>query len=138
MCQILLVEDHDDTRRTFASLIRSWGHDVFPVKSVARGIAFLEVHNVDVILSDLGMPDRDGYDLMAEVRRKDQRVMAIAVSAFSAVSDRQRSREAGFDMHFPKPVDIETLRLVLARTLARAEGMRNTMLEFDRLPLEVT
>jgi len=137
MCQILLVEDHDDTRRTFASLLRTWGHDVFAVRSVASGIAFLEVHKVDVILSDLGMPERDGYDFMANVRRRDQRVMAIAVSAFSAVSDRRRSREAGFDMHFPKPVDVETLRKVLARMLARAEGTYDPWNDRNRAPLEV-
>ena len=122
MCQILIVEDHDDTRRAFATLLRTWGHDVFAVRSVSNGLAFLNVHRVDVILSDLGLPDRDGCDFMADVRRKDSRVMAIAVSAFCAASDRQRSRDAGFDMHFPKPVDMETLRKVLSRTLSRAEG----------------
>ena len=119
MCAILLVEDHDDTRRVFAKLLTSWGHDVSPAASVASGLAFLDNHHADVILSDIGLPDRDGYEFMTAVRRTDPHVLSIAISAFSMAADKRRSHEAGFNLHFPKPVDLAGLRLVLAGVAAR-------------------
>jgi two-component system CheB/CheR fusion protein len=115
MCSILLVEDHPDTQRAFAAILRSWGHDVATADSAARGLEFLEENEVDVILSDIGMPDQNGYDFIAEVRRRNTRVTAIAVSAYFTAADHERGHEAGFDMHFSKPVDLLSLRLALAR-----------------------
>ena len=115
MCSILLVEDHDDTRQAFAGLLRNWGHEVFTSDSSARGLAFLDANGVDVILSDIGLPDKDGYAFIAQVREKNSKVMAIAMSAFFTAGDRCRCREAGFDMYYPKPVDLLSLQIVLAR-----------------------
>jgi two-component system, chemotaxis family, CheB/CheR fusion protein len=115
MCSILLVEDHPDTQRAFAAILRSWSHDVTASASAAGGLAFLEDNEVDVILSDIGLPDQDGYEFIAEVRRRNSEVIAIAVSAYFTATDQERGREAGFDMHFSKPVDLLGLRLSLAR-----------------------
>ena len=115
MCSILLVEDHPDTQRAFAAILRSWGHNVNVSDSAAGGLAFLEESDVDVILSDIGLPDQNGYDFIAEVRRHNSDVMAIAVSAYFTAADQERGHDAGFDMHFSKPVDLLSLRLALAR-----------------------
>lgn len=115
MCSILLVEDHQDTQRAFASILRSWGHDVATSDSAESGLEFLHEKEVDVILSDIGLPDQDGYDFITEVRRRNSKVMAVAVSAYFTAADQQRGRDAGFDMHFSKPVDLLSLRLALAR-----------------------
>jgi CheY-like chemotaxis protein len=115
MCSILLVEDHPDTRRAFAAILRSWGHDVATSDSAAGGLEFLTENEVDVILSDIGLPDQNGYDFIAQVRRENSRVTAIAVSAYFTAADQERGHEAGFDMHFAKPVDLLSLRLALAR-----------------------
>jgi DNA-binding response OmpR family regulator len=79
----------------------------------------LDTTTVDVILSDIGLPDQDGYAFIAKVRQKNSDVTAIAISAYFTANDRRRGREAGFDMYFPKPVDLLTLRLVLARMTSR-------------------
>ena len=115
MCSILLVEDHPDTRQAFAAILRSWGHEVATADSAGGGLEFLAENEVDVILSDIGLPDRDGYDFIAEVRRHNSQVTAIAVSAYFTAADQERGRAAGFDMHFSKPVDLLSLRLALAR-----------------------
>lgn len=115
MCSILLVEDHPDTQRAFAAILRSWGHDVAASASAAGGLVFLEENDVDVVLSDIGLPDRNGYDFIAEVRRTNAEITAIAVSAYFTAADQERGRDAGFDMHFAKPVDLLSLRLALAR-----------------------
>jgi CheY-like chemotaxis protein len=114
MCSILLVEDHDDTRFAFSKLLRSWGHEVSSAGSVGSGLAFLEQNSVDVILSDLGLPDGDGCELMTAVRRTNRGVMAIAISAYCMAGEKERTRDAGFDMHFPKPVDLVSLHHVLS------------------------
>lgn len=119
MCSILLVEDHSDTRRAFAVLLESWGHQVSTTDSAAGGLAFLNGNNVDVILSDIGLPDQDGYDFISQVRRNDSRVIAIAVSAYFTAADQLRGQEAGFDMYFAKPVDLMDLRFTLARVSAQ-------------------
>lgn len=115
MCSILLVEDHPDTQRAFAAILRSWGHDVAASASAAGGLAFLKENNVDVIVSDIGLPDQNGYDFITEVRRKNTQLSAIAVSAYFTAADQERGHRAGFDMHFAKPVDLLSLRLALAR-----------------------
>lgn len=115
MCSILLVEDHQDTQRAFASILGSWGHDVATSDSAESGLGFLRDNEVDVILSDIGLPDQNGYDFIAEVRRHDSQVTAIAVSAYFTAADQERGHDAGFDMHFAKPVDLLSLRLALAR-----------------------
>jgi CheY-like chemotaxis protein len=116
MCSILLVEDHVDTRRAFAAILRSWGHTVATRGCVAGGLRFLDDNEVDVVLSDIGLPDRNGYEFIAEARERTPHMTAIAVSAYFTAADQERGRDAGFDMHFAKPVDLTALQRVLDRT----------------------
>lgn len=115
MCSILLVEDHLDTRRAFAAILRSWGHTVSTSDSVAGGLSFLDDNEVDVVLSDIGLPDRNGYEFIAEARQRTPHITAIAVSAYFTAADQRRGHDAGFDMHFAKPVDLVGLQRVLER-----------------------
>ena len=115
MCAILLVEDHYDTRLAFAAILRSWGHRVDASDSVASGLAFLGANAVDVVLSDIGLPDRNGYDFIAEARKRYPGMATIAISAYFTAADQKRGNDAGFDMFFAKPVDLTALRRVLER-----------------------
>jgi len=115
MCAILLVEDHYDTRLAFAAILRSWGHRVDASDSVASGLAFLGANAVDVVLSDIGLPDRNGYDFIAEARKRYPLMATIAISAYFTAADQKRGNDAGFDMFFAKPVDLIALRHVLER-----------------------
>ena len=115
MCSILLVEDHVDTRRAFAAILRHWGHDVSTSGTVAGGLRFLDDNDVDVVLSDIGLPDRNGYDFIAEARQRTPNLTAIAVSAYFTAADQKRRHDAGFDLYFAKPVDLVGLERVLER-----------------------
>jgi two-component system, chemotaxis family, CheB/CheR fusion protein len=119
MCTILLVEDHYDTRQAFSAILRSWGHQVGTSDSVARGLEFLNENEVDVVLSDIGLPDRNGYDFIAEARQRQPKMTAIAVSAYFTAADQTRGHEAGFDMYFAKPIDLLSLRRALDRVVSR-------------------
>ena len=115
MCAILLVEDHYDTQQAFAAVLRSWGHQVGTGDSTESGLRFLDDNAVDVVVSDIGLPDRNGYDFIAEARERTPGLTAIAVSAYFTAADQQRGNDAGFDMFFAKPVDLAALRVVLER-----------------------
>ena len=115
MCSILLVEDHYDTRRAFAAILRSWGHEVATSESAATALEVLDERSVDVVVSDIGLPDRNGYDLVAEARQRRPGLATIAVSAYFTAADQDRGNDAGFDMFFAKPVDLTALQHVLER-----------------------
>ncbi|HSP45595.1 MAG TPA: response regulator [Chthoniobacterales bacterium] len=115
MCSILLVEDHVDTRRAFAAILTSWGHNVSARGCVADGLRFLDENAVDVVVSDIGLPDRNGFDFIAEARQRTPQMTAIAVSAYFTAEDQERGHDAGFDMYFAKPVDLTALQRVLER-----------------------
>ena len=124
MCAILLVEDHQDTQRAFTAILRSWGHQVGASGSVAGGLKYLEENEVDVVLSDIGLPDRNGYDFIAEARERRPNLMAIAISAYFTAADQNRGHEAGFDMYFAKPLDLRALQRVLERIGSVPEARR--------------
>ena len=111
--RILLVEDHGDTRRTLARLLKHFGHDISVAESTESALEILRSKTLDVVLSDIGLPDGSGYDVIAEAKRK-QRVTGIALTGFGMEEDIKRSKKAGFDFHLTKPVDFQELRSVLA------------------------
>jgi len=110
--RILLVEDHDDTRRTLARLLAHFGHQIVVADSQQSALETLRSKAFDVILSDIGLPDGSGYDIISEAKR-GRRVAGIALTGFGRDEDVQRGKEAGFDFHLTKPVDFYELRTVL-------------------------
>lgn len=109
--RILLVEDHEQTRSTLMRLLQSRGHDVVSAATIdaARAAAVER----DLIISDLGLPDGDGYRLMAELRDK-YGLPGIALSGYGTEEDIARSRASGFVAHLTKPVDIHVLEAAIA------------------------
>lgn len=97
-----------------SSLLSLWGHAVSAAEDVASAKQFIDHNTFDVILSDIDLPDGDGYDVVAEVKKRKLPVMIAAVTSMSTASDVQKAREAGFDYHFPKPVQLDRLRAVLS------------------------
>src|SRR6266850_7246657 len=112
--QILVVEDHQDTREVLTGLLKRWGHDVSPADSLKSGMDRLDNEPpVDVILSDIALPDGTGYALISEARRRGRRVLAIALSGYAYPSDVRIAKLTGFDYHLSKPCDCHYLRTLL-------------------------
>jgi signal transduction histidine kinase len=114
---VLVVEDNDDARETLLHMLQLEGHRV---RVAADGVAALDAVRAsppDIALIDIGLPRMDGYELARHIRaeRSDKRPYLIAVTGYGLPEDRQRTREAGFDLHLVKPVDPRTLAAVLAR-----------------------
>jgi CheY-like chemotaxis protein/two-component sensor histidine kinase len=106
--RILLVEDHEDTNRSLTNLLRLRGYDVESANNVASGRDLADSRDFDVLISDLGLPDGSGIDLIESIRAK-RPVYAIALTGFGMEEDVRRSREAGFRHHLVKPIDLNKL-----------------------------
>lgn len=111
--RVLLVEDNADTRMAMTMLLESMDYHVRVGDSVKRGIELAREDSYDFLISDLGLPDGTGYDLMREVGRHGLR--GIAISGYGMPEDLQRSKAAGFDAHLVKPVSVSQLEAAIAR-----------------------
>ena len=112
--RILLVEDHADTARSLARLLREMGHSVVVAANVQDAIRATEDDTHDLVISDLGLPDGTGHDLVRRLRNS-RPVKAIAVSGYGMESDVARSYEAGFLAHLTKPIKFNDLAAAIAR-----------------------
>ncbi len=121
--RVLLVEDEADARAMLKALLEGSGASVEAVGSAAEAWAALEGAGCDVLLSDIGMPDEDGYSLIGRVRghgsARVKETPAVALTAYARDDDRERSLAAGFDAYLPKPVEPSELLEVLAGLLKR-------------------
>ncbi len=116
-CRVLLVEDHLDTRKVMVRLLRSFGCSVIEASSVAEALAAGRREEFDLLLSDIGLPDGTGMQIMRELRTM-KNIKGIAVSGFGQDEDLARSREAGFETHLIKPVNMQTLRETIMKVIA--------------------
>ena len=116
--RVLVVEDDDDTREVLSLGLSLYGADVVSVRSAADAMLELEKRTPDVILSDIGLPDEDGFDLIRRVRRlppgRGGRVPAVAVTAFTLSDDAEEATRAGFQRQFRKPVETRELFAAVA------------------------
>jgi CheY-like chemotaxis protein len=118
--RILLVEDHEDTRRVLERLLTRWGHQVTVAGSVAQTRQSLDGKAFDLLLSDIGLPDGSGLDVIRAFREISS-APAIAMSGYGMEADLARTQAAGFSEHIIKPVAAERLREILAR-LGKAQN----------------
>src|SRR3954468_11381859 len=112
--EILLVEDHNDTRKALGRLLRYLGHQVHSADTCKSAAHLLETRQFQVLLTDIGLPDGNGCDLVSEAKDK-QRLVGIAISAFASAWDIKRGQDAGFDYYLTKPLDVCCLQTLLAK-----------------------
>jgi two-component system CheB/CheR fusion protein len=112
--RVLLVEDHGDTAKVMSRLLARQGYEVQTAGDVAAALELAGRATFDLVLSDLGLPDRSGLDLMRELRTRGQTLPGIALSGYGQEDDLERSRAAGFSAHLIKPVDFGELYRTIA------------------------
>jgi signal transduction histidine kinase len=111
---ILLVEDHTDTARAMTTLLNRRGYDVRRAANMAEALKEANNRKFDVLVSDIGLPDGSGLELMRQLLEKGP-VKGIALSGFGMEEDVNRSRQAGFSEHLTKPIDFKQLEAAIAR-----------------------
>ncbi|MFT3785040.1 MAG: PAS domain S-box protein [Tepidisphaeraceae bacterium] len=120
--KVLIVDDEPDARALLRQVLEHCEADVFTAKNAAEAIELLRTHRPAVLVSDIGMPDEDGYTLLRKIRalppEHGGRTPAVALTAYARADDRVRAIRAGFQMHVPKPVEPAEL-LTMVATLVR-------------------
>lgn len=115
--RVLIVEDHADTRRALERILIRWGHDVATAGSVSEGVERAAEFQPQLLISDIGLPDGTGVDLLAQVTRSDE-FQAIAMSGYGMESDLEQTKAAGFRDHLVKPVSADRLKEAIQRLVA--------------------
>lgn len=119
--RVLVVDDEEDGRQLIARILENRGAQVVCVSSAQAAIQALTAGHFDVLLSDIGMPDMDGYQLIRKVKQLDDSragpIPAIAITAYARTEERQRSLLSGFHMHLAKPVEARELVASIAGLL---------------------
>ena len=116
--RVLLVDDEPDTLETLRVVLEQAGADVRTATSARAALAALQEFDAEILLSDIGMPDEDGFALIRQVRmatsRRSRDIPAVALTAYARREDRLNVLAAGFQMHLPKPVEPAELVAVIA------------------------
>ena len=122
--KILVVDDEADTRDLIREVLKECGSEVITSSSAAEALVAIEQHKPDILISDLGMPDEDGYSLITKIRalpsERGGHIPAAALTAYARAEDRMRVLRSGFQFHLPKPVDSAELVTVVASLAGRA------------------
>ncbi|MGH8320002.1 MAG: response regulator [Steroidobacteraceae bacterium] len=122
--RILIADDNNDALESLATLLQLSGHEVYTATNGGTALQCAERQRPEVALLDIGMPILDGYEVAKRIRQQPwgQRITLVALTGWGQDSDRRRSREAGFDSHLVKPLDLETLTDLLARLPTTSVG----------------
>jgi PAS domain S-box-containing protein len=128
--RILIVEDEPDTSEFLDRLLRGYGAEVVMARTAAEALSRINDDKVDLVLSDIGLPDVDGYDLMHQIRALPASaggaVPAIALTAYARTEDRTRAFRAGYQAHLAKPIEPPELVATIASFAGLIEARRRS------------
>jgi CheY-like chemotaxis protein len=124
--QILVVDDEVDIRELFTVVLEAQGAKVTAVAAVDQALSALQHCHPDLLVTDIAMPGRDGYDLIQQVRASPHtgHIPAIALTAYAGEAEKQRSLAAGFQMHLSKPVEPTALTTAIASLVESGHQIR--------------
>ena len=115
--RVLLVDDHHDTCIAMKRMLERHGYEITVAHSAEQAVEKVRIEDFDLLISDIGLPDRSGYELMREVRvSKD--LPGIALSGFGSEQDVKQARDAGFAEHLTKPINFERLEKTIQNLLS--------------------
>ena len=115
--RVLIIEDSADIRESMQMLLTDLGHEVQVAGDGREGLDLALAGRPDVVLVDIGLPLIDGYEVARRLRAElGHRILLVALTGYGQPDDQQRARQAGFDRHFTKPVDVHTLHQVMSTT----------------------
>ena len=121
---VLVVDDVPDVTEMIGLLLKHAGYDVSTADSAKAALKLARKRHYDLIISDIGMPEMNGYELAAELRKlvKYDRTPMIAVTGYSEYDDRGRAVNAGFNMHLTKPIEPDQLLAIMNLLLSQPDS----------------
>jgi CheY-like chemotaxis protein len=130
---VLIADDNRDTVETLSALVRFEGHQVIEAHCGAQALKQAQQLHPGVLVLDIGMPGRSGYEVASQIRREPwgQHAILIAYSGWCRMEDRERAIEAGFDYHLTKPIDPDALLALFPSTSASQKLLNPTRSRLD-------
>lgn len=119
--RVFVVENHADTRLSLKLLLEQHGHSVALAATMEDALAALAGIDCDMLISDIGLPDGDGWELLRRAELPGS-VIAVAMSGYGMHSDLDKSRAAGYRHHLVKPMALDQLEEILAEALEERQG----------------
>jgi signal transduction histidine kinase len=124
--QILVVDDAEDNRELMTEVLSKYGANITTAQSASEALGLLEGSRFDLLVSDIEMPNRDGYSLIQEIRAREnghgRKLPAVALTAHTTATDRLQALSAGYDTHIAKPVEIDKLLYAIGGVAAQVKG----------------
>ncbi|MFQ4145422.1 PAS domain S-box protein [Chlorogloeopsis sp. ULAP02] len=124
--QILVIDDEADMRELLVMILELYGAKVTVAASAAQALSTLEQYQPDVLISDIGMPDMDGYTLMRQIKHRSteqgRQIPAIALTAYAGEYNRRQALAVGFDLHISKPVEPQKLVSAIAQVMNKTHS----------------
>jgi CheY-like chemotaxis protein len=117
---ILVVDDDPDSADSLALLLEHWNHRVCVAYDGGQAIETFRRQRPSVALIDISLPDMDGYEVARVLKKEEHPVTLVALTGYGEDGDLRASKEAGFDRHFVKPIDLRSLRQLLEGASARS------------------
>jgi len=120
--KILTVDDQQDTRELISLALGRYGAEVRVSDSASTALKMIEDWKPDVVVSDIGLPEMDGYDFMRRLRELEgdgERIPAIAVTGYAGAVDESKALNAGYALHLSKPIELNELAKAIARVSRR-------------------
>jgi CheY-like chemotaxis protein len=128
--RVLVVDDDDDSRDLVLRILEKCEAITFSASSAEQALSIIERDVPDLLVSDIGMPGMDGYELMRKVRalpnQRARRVPAVAVTAYARSEDMRRALAEGFQLHMAKPIEPAAFASAVARLSRGFEGVANS------------
>ncbi|HXM38013.1 MAG TPA: ATP-binding protein [Gemmatimonadales bacterium] len=117
-CRVLVVDDNQDSADSLGMLLRMFGHEVRTAHDGVEGVTAAAAFQPDIAILDIGLPKLNGYEVAKQIRAQPwgKRVALVALTGWGQEEHRRRSREAGFDHHLTKPVEMDVLQEILTAT----------------------
>jgi len=140
MFRILVVEDDKNLQILMTTVLKQQGYDVLCARNGEDALDLLDTHHVDLLISDIMMPEMNGYELTESLRQADYQLPILMVTARDSLADKKQGFLAGTDDYMVKPIDMDEMVLRVAALLRRARIMNehrltvgDTVLDYDTL-----
>lgn len=111
--QILVIEDHESTNQVLVRMLHRAGHEVSSAKNGETALRALQFAQFDLVVSDIGLPDTNGWELLKKIRAAQPGLKAIALTGYGYPNDMKRSTQVGYDMHITKPPEWTSIEAAL-------------------------
>lgn len=122
--RILIVEDHDATNRTLSKMLTRRGYEVASAKNGEAALQTIQAHVFDLVISDIGLPDISGWDLLKQLRSHRPQLRAIALSGYGYAGELNRSTQVGFQVHLTKPADMNAIEAEIMKLFPERKPAR--------------